>query len=101
MHVIIRASQPPPGREQAGESRSWTEAACRWARHRLEELVSSPQVRIELVECAAGHRDRYGRLCGILYADARDVAPTMIREGLAPYVCQASHCPHCQAWCTQ
>jgi endonuclease YncB( thermonuclease family) len=42
---------------------------ARWARHRLEELVSSPVVRIDLVDCAAGPRDRYGRLCGRLYAN--------------------------------
>jgi hypothetical protein len=75
---------------------------ARWARHHLEELVSSPIVRIDLVDCAAGPRDRYGRGCGILYADGRDVAPTMIREGLAhPYVCEAGHCPQRQPWCTR
>lgn len=69
---------------------------------RLEELVSSPQVRINLVECAQGETDRYGRRCGILYTNGQDVSQTMIREGLArPYVCEAGHCPICQPWCTQ
>jgi prepilin-type processing-associated H-X9-DG protein len=73
---------------------------ARWARHRLEELVSSPVVRIDLVECAAGHRDRYGRRCGILYADGhdadgRDVASTMIAEGLA----HPNPGPTSQPWC--
>jgi endonuclease YncB( thermonuclease family) len=70
---------------------------ARWARHRLEELVCSPVVRLDLVDCPAGHRDRYRRLCGILYANSRDVSQTMIREGLArPYVCDAGHCPQRQ-----
>jgi hypothetical protein len=45
------------------------DAAGPWARHRLEELASSPQVRIELAACGAVLRDRDGRRCAVLYAD--------------------------------
>jgi endonuclease YncB( thermonuclease family) len=75
---------------------------ARWARQRLEELVRSPEVRIDLVACGAAPRDRDGRRCGVLYADGRDIASTMIREGLAhPYICENDHCPARQPWCTE
>jgi endonuclease YncB( thermonuclease family) len=74
---------------------------------RLRELIGSA-ARSELtpVRCACrpgthGTRDcNYGRSCGTLRADGRDVGRVLIAEGLArPYVCSATGCPRRGSWC--
>jgi endonuclease YncB( thermonuclease family) len=74
---------------------------------RLRELIDSA-ARSELtrVPCACradtqGTRDcNYGRSCGTLRADGRDVGNVLIAEGLArPYVCGATGCPRRGSWC--
>jgi endonuclease YncB( thermonuclease family) len=74
---------------------------------RLRELIDSA-ARSELtrVACACragthGTRDcNYGRSCGTLSADSRDVGRVLIAEGLArPYVCGATGCPRRGSWC--
>jgi endonuclease YncB( thermonuclease family) len=75
------------------------------ATERLRALVSSGEIVLQHVPCACrsgteGTRAcNYGRLCGILKADDRDVGAILISEGLAhPYDC-SPHCPRRQSWC--
>jgi endonuclease YncB( thermonuclease family) len=45
---------------------------------RLAELVDGKEI-----ECAARHRDHYGRIIAVCYADEAEVNELLIREGLA------------------
>lgn len=45
-------------------------------------------------------RCNYGRACGVLSINGRDVAAVMIEEGLAhPYQCFGTRCPRRRSWC--
>lgn len=70
------------------------------ARARLEEMVAAGNLSFQNVSCACragteGTSDyNYGRACGRLYADGRDVGAILIAEGLAvPYTCGVTGCP--------
>ena len=74
---------------------------------RLRELVRAGDLDLELVPCAcpAGTEEtlacNYGRRCGTLRADSRDVGAILIAEGLAvPFVCSGTRCPKTpRPWC--
>lgn len=77
------------------------------ASKRLVELVSSGQSAVTEVACSCSSgtegtdRCNYGRSCGILKVDGRDVGQTLILEGLAvPFVCGSTGCPPTpRPWC--
>ena len=77
------------------------------ATKRLRELVATSNMDLEIVRCACkpGTENtkgcNYGRSCGILRADGRDVGQILISEGLAvPFVCGATRCPRTpRPWC--
>ena len=77
------------------------------ATDRLKELVATSSMDLEKVRCACKPGTEgtdacnYGRSCGILRADGRDVGQILISEGLAvPFVCGASRCPRTpRPWC--
>jgi endonuclease YncB( thermonuclease family) len=75
---------------------------------RLKELVAgATTTKVILVACACKpgtegtKRCNYGRSCGMLSVDGRDVGKTLIAEGLAvPFVCGATGCPPTpRPWC--
>jgi endonuclease YncB( thermonuclease family) len=81
-------------------------ALAHQATQRLQQLIDSGRATLERVACACKpgtegtRRCNYGRLCGTLRADGRDVGPILIREGLAhPYACSGTRCPRRQGWC--
>lgn len=77
------------------------------ATNRLLELVATSNMDIEKVPCACKpgtegtNACNYGRSCGILRADGRDVGQILISEGLAvPFVCGTTSCPRTpRPWC--
>jgi micrococcal nuclease len=78
------------------------------ASDRLKELVdraSATQVNLVACSCKPGtegtKRCNYGRSCGRLEVDGREVGQILIREGLAvPFVCGATGCPPTpRPWC--
>lgn len=74
---------------------------------RLKELVSKSSLQLTKVACSCRpgtegtDQCNYGRSCGILRADGRDVGQILISEGLAvPFVCGTSGCPPTpRPWC--
>ncbi|WP_237358539.1 thermonuclease family protein [Rhizobium etli] len=77
------------------------------AKSRLKELVNLPNVQLTKVACAcrAGTEGtdecNYGRTCGVLKVDGRDVGQILIAEGLAvPFICGGDRCPGTpRPWC--
>ena len=77
------------------------------ATQRLRELVRGGKLDLEYVVCScpAGTQGtlacNYGRNCGILKSDGRDVGAILIEEKLAvSFVCGATHCPPTpRPWC--
>jgi endonuclease YncB( thermonuclease family) len=77
------------------------------ATRRLRELVRAGKLDLEYIacSCAAGTQGtplcNYGRNCGTLKADGRDVGAILIAEGLAvPFKCSADRCPPTpRPWC--
>jgi endonuclease YncB( thermonuclease family) len=77
------------------------------ASKRLVEIVSSGKPAVTKVACSCKpgtegtDRCNYGRSCGILEVDGRDVGQTLIAEGLAvPFTCGPSGCPPTpRPWC--
>ena len=75
---------------------------------RLAEIVSKSSLQLTKVRCSCAPgtegtgRCNYGRSCGILRADGRDVGEILISEGLAvPFICGASGCPPTpRPWCS-
>jgi endonuclease YncB( thermonuclease family) len=73
----------------------------------LRDLVRFSQLDFEFVACAcppgteATPSCNYGRRCGILKADGRDVSTILISEKLAaPFVCGQTRCPPTpKLWC--
>jgi endonuclease YncB( thermonuclease family) len=86
-------------------------ARCEAERHkgeaaklRLRELVSNERLGFREVACSCPPNSEscnYGRRCGALMADGRDVGATLIAEGLAVrFVCGATSCPPLpRPWC--
>ncbi|RWE24145.1 MAG: thermonuclease family protein [Mesorhizobium sp.] len=79
----------------------------RRAKARLTELVASAKLELQMIPCScpAGtegtDRCNYGRSCGSLFANGRDVGDVLISEGLAvPFVCGSTSCPPTpRPWC--
>jgi endonuclease YncB( thermonuclease family) len=77
------------------------------ATNRLVELVATSDLDLVKVPCACKPGTEgtkacnYGRSCGILRADGRDVGQILISEGLAvPFVCGRTSCPRTpRPWC--
>jgi endonuclease YncB( thermonuclease family) len=77
------------------------------AAQRLLELVRAGHLDFEYVECScpAGKQGtrfcNYGRDCGTLKSNGRDVGAILIEEGLAvPFKCGATSCPKTpRPWC--
>ncbi|MBY5744650.1 thermonuclease family protein [Rhizobium leguminosarum] len=77
------------------------------ASKRLVEIVSSGKSTVTRVACSCKlgtggtSKCNYGRSCGILRVDGRDVGQTLISEGLAvPFICGAGGCPPTpRPWC--
>lgn len=77
------------------------------ATNRLMELVATSNMELVKVPCACKPGTEgtkacnYGRSCGILRADGRDVGQILISEGLAvPFVCGRTSCPRTpRPWC--
>jgi hypothetical protein len=75
------------------------------ATQRLGELIAGGAALTRVAcACQPGTEGtqacNYGRLCGQLTANGRDVGAILIKEGLAhPYVCGASGCPRRPGWC--
>jgi endonuclease YncB( thermonuclease family) len=73
---------------------------------RLNELTAGGEARLSRVACACrpgtegSKRCNFGRLCGVLTVDGRDVGDVLIGEGLAHrYVCSGTRCPRRPGWC--
>src|SRR6516162_9670320 len=77
------------------------------ATQRLLDLVRAGHLDFEYVECScpAGKQGtrfcNYGRDCGMLKSNGRDVGAILIQEGLAvPFVCGPTRCPRTpRPWC--
>ena len=78
------------------------------ATERLKNLVQTASViELQMVACACKpgtqgtSRCNYGRTCGVLKVDGRDVGQTLIAEGLAaPFRCGRTSCPPTpRPWC--
>jgi endonuclease YncB( thermonuclease family) len=77
------------------------------ATRRLRELVRSSSLSFRFVRCACWPGSEgtvacnYGRRCGVLEANGRDVGAILIAEGLAvPFQCGTTHCPPTpRPWC--
>ena len=78
------------------------------AEARLRDLVRSGNVGFAEVACACQPgtegtaRCNYGRACGVLHVDGRDVGETLMAEGLAVrFVCGGTGCPPTpRPWCS-
>ena len=74
---------------------------------RLRELVRSSKLDFEFVACSCSPGTEgtsycnYGRRCGSLKANGRDVGAILINENLAvPFVCGQTRCPPTpKPWC--
>ena len=77
------------------------------ATRRLRNLIRAAHLDFEFVACScpAGTEEtpacNYGRRCGTLKANDRDVGAILIAEGLAvPFQCGATRCPKTpRPWC--
>jgi len=77
------------------------------ATRRLRDLVQSSKLDFEFVACACQPGTEgtpfcnYGRRCGTLKANGRDVGAILISENLAvPFVCGQTRCPPTpKPWC--
>ncbi len=77
------------------------------AKARLNQLLAGAKLDLTIVPCACRPGTEgtdacnYGRSCGVLKADGRDVGQVLISEGLAvPFVCHGTGCPPTpRPWC--
>ena len=77
------------------------------ATRRLRDLIRAGHLEFQYVQCSCPSGTEgtfacnYGRDCGTLKANGRDVGAILIEEGLAvPFVCGATHCPKTpRPWC--
>ena len=77
------------------------------AKARLRQLVSKGRLSLERVQCSCKpgtqgtNTCNYGRSCGVLRVDGRDVGDILISEGLAArFICGARSCPPTpRPWC--
>lgn len=101
---LVGFNAPETWRPSCSEERQVGERATA----RLSQLVSgAATIEFRRLACACRpgtkgtDRCNFGRLCGSLIVDGRDVGSTLIGEGLAvPYRCGRTSCPpRPQAWC--
>ena len=76
------------------------------ATRRLRDLVKLGNLEFEYVRCSCPDTTRscnWGRDCGTLRSNGRDVGAILIAEGLAvPFVCGATQCPPTpRPWCNR
>jgi endonuclease YncB( thermonuclease family) len=76
------------------------------ATNRLRELIATGTAALDAVPCSCRTGTEgtqfcnYGRACGVLTINGRDVATILIAEELAhPLRCGARSCPPRQPWC--
>ncbi|NYT30555.1 thermonuclease family protein [Rhizobium sp. WYCCWR 11128] len=77
------------------------------ASSRLRQLVAQGSARLTKVACACAQgtegtdKCNYGRYCGVLRVDGKDVGSILISEGLAvPFACGRTSCPPTpRPWC--
>src|SRR5215471_9744 len=77
------------------------------ATRRLRDLIRAGNLDFIYVRCSCSERTQgtfacnYGRDCGTLRANGRDVGSILIEEGLAvPFVCAGERCPRTpRPWC--
>jgi endonuclease YncB( thermonuclease family) len=77
------------------------------AKARLKQIVAGGNISLETVACACPHGTEgtpacnYGRHCGVLRSNGRDVGEMLIAERLAvPYACGRTGCgPPPSPWC--
>src|SRR5262245_30083023 len=104
----IRVYHEPPDVRLVGFNAPETQrAACDAERElgtkaarRLRDLVRAGNLDFEYVKCSCPEGTEgtvvcnYGRDCGTLKTNGRDVGAILIDEGLAvPFICGATHCP--------
>lgn len=77
------------------------------AKQRLRQIVNGGNLQFEFVACSCAPGTEgtdacnFGRRCGVLKSNGRDVGATMIAEGIAvPFICGATSCPATpRPWC--
>lgn len=77
------------------------------AKERLASLIAAGKTELRIIPCSCKpgtegtEACNYGRACGILTVNNRDVADILIGEGLAvPYHCGTTSCPRLpRPWC--
>lgn len=82
-------------------------ALGRRAKARLKELAVAAKLELKMVPCSCPPGTEgtdacnYGRSCGYLFADGRDVGEVLVSEGLAvPFLCGSTSCPPTpRPWC--
>ena len=74
---------------------------------RLQGLISFGEITLQEIRCSCAPRTEgtrfcnYGRLCGILQRNGKNVGDILIREGLAhPFHCGEFRCPKRLGWCS-
>jgi endonuclease YncB( thermonuclease family) len=100
---LVGLNAPETWQPQCPEEKALGERA----KARLRQLVSSATLEVQRVPCSCPpgtegtDECNYGRSCGILRANGRDVGQILIAEGLAvPFVCGATRCPKTpRPWC--
>ncbi len=110
----IRVYNKKPNVRLVGFNAPETRNACqgerelgRKAKQRLKELVLGGNLDFEFVacNCPAGTEGteacNYGRRCGTLKSNGRDVGDILTEEGLAvPFICSGTSCPPTpRPWC--
>lgn len=101
---LVGFNAPETVRAQCDAERALGDKATR----RLRDLVRELPLDFTTVPCAckAGTEGtnlcNYGRSCGVLKADGKDVGEILIAEGLAvPFKCFATSCPKTpRPWCS-
>src|SRR5215470_5253962 len=77
------------------------------ATRRLRDIIKTGNLDFTYIRCSCPQATQgtfacnYGRDCGTLKSNGRDVGAILIEEGLAvPFVCGATHCPKTpRPWC--
>jgi len=81
-------------------------ALAKRAKSRLQQLMRSGQLTLQLVNCSCRpgtlgtKKCNRGRLCGIVQLGEGNVCDLFINEGLAhPFACGPKSCPPQESWC--